>query len=162
MVLRAASLDDLAALAALERGVFAEAAYPAFFFRQAHDLWPELLRVAALPSGDVAGYVLAAVTTRPGEAWVLSAAVRPEHRGRGLGAALLEDVRAVLVARGAHALFLTVHPENAGAVRLYRRAGFRVEGEEARYFGPTEPRLVMRLALGGAPAVSDPPPRPAR
>lgn len=39
--------------------------------------------------------------------------------------------------------WLTVHPENAGAVRLYRRFGFETMGEEAAYFGPGEPRLRM-------------------
>lgn len=151
MPVRAASPDDLAALAALEREVFGGEAYPAFFFRQAHDLWPELLRVAALPDGAIGGYVLAAVAAVPGEAWVLSTAVRPALRGRGLGAALMEGVGEVLSARGAHAVYLTVHPANGGAVRLYRRLGFRPVREEAHYFGAAEPRLVMRRALGDDP-----------
>src|SRR5690606_37547358 len=133
------------ALTAVEREAFGDEAYHAFFFRQAHDLWPELLRVAEASSGDIAGYVLAAPAARPGEAWVLSAAVRAAHRGRGLGAALMEDVQGVLSSRGARAVYLTVAPGNAGAVRLYRRLGFEVEREEADYFGPGERRLVMRL-----------------
>jgi ribosomal protein S18 acetylase RimI-like enzyme len=151
MLIRPATPADLPALAAVEREAFADEAYPPFFFRQAHDLWPGLLRVAEAPPGRAVGYVLAAVGGRPGEAWVLSAAVRASHRGRGLGAALMEDVQAVLAARGVRAVRLTVHPGNAGAVRLYRRLGYEVEREEADYFGPGERRLVMRRALGAGP-----------
>jgi ribosomal protein S18 acetylase RimI-like enzyme len=48
----------------------------------------------------------------------------PEARGRGLGAAVLERLEAEARGMGLNALFLVVDPDNAPALRLYRRRGF--------------------------------------
>lgn len=146
--IRAATLDDLEAVAEIERAVFASAPYPAFFFRQAHDLWGDLLRLAELASGEIAGYVLGAPSSRPAEAWVLSAAVRAEHRGRGIARRLTEQLLEVLAGSGARQVRLTVHPGNRGAIALYLGLGFRAVAEEPGYFGTGEPRLLMCRELG--------------
>lgn len=51
----------------------------------------------------------------------LAVAVRPEHRGRGIGTALLER----LIAAAGPALSLSVDRDNPAA-RLYARMGFRI------------------------------------
>src|SRR4029453_18337253 len=51
-------------------------------------------------------------------------AVLPEHRGRGVGRLLLEEVERRARARGSSKLTLEVHPTNEGAMRLSRRFGF--------------------------------------
>jgi ribosomal protein S18 acetylase RimI-like enzyme len=51
-------------------------------------------------------------------------AVRPEHRGRGIGRLLLEEIERRAHARGSSKLTLEVHATNEGAIRLYRRFGF--------------------------------------
>ena len=84
---------------------------------------------------DCAAYLLVEGSTPVayGELWVdLDEAevelarliVAPQHRQRGLGAAL---TRALLTRARDHAtdVFLRVRPENAAAYRLYRRLGFR-------------------------------------
>jgi ribosomal protein S18 acetylase RimI-like enzyme len=149
--IRAATPADLAAVWAIDREVFGAEAYPHFFFRQAYDLWGELLRVAPLPSGGLAGYVMGALSAQAHEGWVLSAAVRPACRGRGLATQLTSGLLETLAARGARSVLLTVHPGNAGALGLYAKLGFRVERQEADYFGPGEPRLVLRLAVAPRP-----------
>lgn len=146
---RPAEVSDLEAVWEVEREVFGSDLYPRFFFRQALDLWGGLLCVAAAPSGALAGYALAAPSARPGEAWILSAGVRAEHRGRGVAIRLTEGVLDALAASGARKVLLTVHPDNRGARALYEKLGFRVAGEEAGYFGPGEPRVVMRRELAG-------------
>lgn len=148
MLIRPATVADLAGVWAVEREVFGEEVYPAFFFRQALDLWGELLLVAESPTGEVAGYALGAPSLRAGEGWVVSAAVLPAHRGGGVGGRLTRALLDACAGRGMTEVRLTVHPENAAAVALYRRLGFDVAGEEAEYFGLGEPRLVMRAALG--------------
>lgn len=54
--------------------------------------------------------------------------VAPDHRGRGVGSALVEEAIAWCRAHGAHKLALMVFPHNTAAVRLYERHGFVVEG----------------------------------
>ncbi|MGL4472780.1 MAG: GNAT family N-acetyltransferase, partial [Aeromonas hydrophila] len=45
-LLRTATHNDMHAIWQIDAKVFVEDVYPAFFFRQAMDLWPELLLVA--------------------------------------------------------------------------------------------------------------------
>ena len=76
--------------------------------------------------------------------------VIPEERGKGLGAALLLQALAGFRARGLHRAFLEVTADNANAVRLYRRLGFRcrktlykpveVNQSSPHQFGLTESR----------------------
>jgi ribosomal protein S18 acetylase RimI-like enzyme len=56
---------------------------------------------------------------------VESLAVSPQARGAGVGTALLGAVRAELEARGCRHWSISVATDNAAAVRLYERAGFR-------------------------------------
>ena len=51
-------------------------------------------------------------------------AVLPEHRGRGLGRALLDEAERRARARGCCKMTLEVHDSNTGAKRLYRDFGF--------------------------------------
>lgn len=51
-------------------------------------------------------------------------AVLPDHRGRGIGGALLVEIERRARAAGACKLTLEVHETNDGAKRLYRRNGF--------------------------------------
>lgn len=73
----------------------------------------------------------------------LAIAVRPEHTGRGLGAALLE--RLIAVARPVYpGLVLSVRAENP-AQGLYARHGFVVTGEIVNRVGSRS--LVMELSF---------------
>jgi len=59
-------------------------------------------------------------------------AILPDHRGRGMGGALLGEIRNVARSRGYGALSLSVEHGNP-AIRLYERNGFvrLFEGEGA-------------------------------
>ena len=50
----------------------------------------------------------------------------PAHRGRGLGTCLLERALEGFRQAGLARVFLEVTADNEGAIRLYRRLGFRV------------------------------------
>ncbi|MCC6420866.1 MAG: GNAT family N-acetyltransferase [Gemmataceae bacterium] len=51
--------------------------------------------------------------------------ITPEHRGRGLGGALLVQALHGFRRAGLDRAFLEVTAQNEGAIRLYRRLGFR-------------------------------------
>jgi ribosomal-protein-alanine N-acetyltransferase len=63
-----------------------------------------------------------------------SLATLPESRGRGVGSALLGAVIGAAQRRGCVALRLEVRKDNAPALHLYERCGFRQIGEYAHYY----------------------------
>mgnify|MGYP003673786791 FL=1 len=87
------------------------------------------------------------------EAEILTLAVRPEARGRGLGAQLTRDAATAATAAGARRLFLEVAEDNAAARALYRRAGFESVGRRPRYYArqgaPAVDALLLSLNLPG-------------
>lgn len=151
MKLRSCTKADLAELHQLEVAVFGSHVYPDFFFRQALDLWPDSLLLAADDNGALLGYALGAPGDEPGDVWLLSLAVSSQARGLGLGKALCQQLLRQWQQQGHKQAKLTVHPDN-GAVSLYQKLGFAVTGQEDDYFGANEPRLVMTAEL--APGIS--------
>ncbi|WP_019934336.1 GNAT family N-acetyltransferase [Oceanimonas smirnovii] len=141
MKIRAATKADLAEVYQLECVAFGEHGYPYFFLRQAWDLWPGSLLVAE-SERELQGYVLAGRGEKVNEGWILSLAVAPAARGRGLGRQLLQAAVTALEERGCARIKLTVLPDNP-ALQLYQSLGFVEAGRENDYFGPGEPRLVM-------------------
>jgi ribosomal protein S18 acetylase RimI-like enzyme len=70
-----------------------------------------------------AGYALLGRADDVG--YVQRLAIRPDAQGRGLGPALLGDGLRWLRARGARSAYVNTQVENARALELYERAGFR-------------------------------------
>jgi ribosomal protein S18 acetylase RimI-like enzyme len=67
-----------------------------------------------------------------GVGWITQVGVRPDQRGRRLGAALIAEALRRMKSAGEPEVFLDVHVDNpAGA--LYRRLGFAVIGRRARF-----------------------------
>ncbi len=90
------------------------------------------------------GFVLARVAAE--EAEILTLAVAPAARGRGLGRALLQAAIAHAGAQGARSMFLEVGVENPSALALYAGLGFtRVGLRKAYLYG--KDALVLRLPL---------------
>jgi ribosomal-protein-alanine N-acetyltransferase len=84
------------------------------------------------------------------EAEILSIAVEPKHRGRGLSRNLLLTHLGHLAGRGVRTVFLEVEENNQPARRLYDRAGFTVTGRRERYYrqdGEQLNALIMRRDL---------------
>ena len=85
------------------------------------------------------------------EAEILSIAVAPAYRGRGLSRQLLLTHLGHLAGRGVRTVFLEVEENNQPARRLYDRAGFTVAGRRERYYreagGEQLNALVMRRDL---------------
>jgi ribosomal-protein-alanine N-acetyltransferase len=68
------------------------------------------------------------------EAEILSIAVDPKHRGRGLSRNLLLTHLGHLAGHGVRTVFLEVEENNQAARQLYNRAGFAVFGRRERYY----------------------------
>lgn len=86
------------------------------------------------------------------ESELLTIAVDPKRRGKGLGGALLSAALADLAMSPVRAMFLEVDETNAPAVALYRRFGFVQIGTRKGYYpkpdGSAATALVMRAPIG--------------
>jgi [ribosomal protein S18]-alanine N-acetyltransferase len=98
------------------------------------------------------GFIL--MRTVADEAEILTLAVGPAARRRGLGAGLVGEAVLAATARGAVRVFLEVAGDNTAARALYARAGFVEAGRRPGYYaGPDGGRrdaLILVLNLTDA------------
>lgn len=109
---------------------------------------PNAILLQARDGDDVAGFILCRCIAD--EAEVLTLAVSPAYRRRGIGSRLLENATALAGARGAGRMFLEVAADNPAAIALYETAGFCPVGKRSGYYsrvGGAVDALVMRRDL---------------
>jgi ribosomal-protein-alanine N-acetyltransferase len=93
----------------------------------------------------LAGFILSRLAAE--EAEILSIAVSPSRRGRGLARTLLNLHLRRLAGLSARAVFLEVGKDNTPALSLYRRAGFREVGQRPAYYQSSRNGTVTALVL---------------
>ncbi len=153
MTVRAASLDDLDTVEALEL-----AAFPGDrlsrrslrgFIRAAH----RPLIVAKF--GDrLAGYALIALRKGAESARLYSLAVDPAQGRRGVGRALLQACERYARAHDRGVLRLEVRYDNASAIALYEKMGYRQFAQYEGYYADGADALRFEKRLEAAPARS--------
>lgn len=91
-------------------------------------------QIVAIEGDRVVGHVYVMREPHPVTRHVatLGIAVEAEHRGRGIGSALLAEALGWARERGVAKLVLSVYPDNERAIGLYRKFGFTEEGRLAR------------------------------
>jgi len=119
------------------------------------EAWSAAIFRAQLALPGVTGLVhpeggLILVRIAADEAEVLTLAVAPAARRRGIAAALLRRATAVLRGQGARSLFLEVDAGNEAALSLYGHAGFREVGRRRGYYPGGRDALVLRRELTAA------------
>ncbi len=101
---------------------------------------------------DAGGMILARCTAD--EAEILTLAVDPAARRRGVGRALVTAAAAAAAARGATRLLLEVSAGNAAARALYDGIGFRRVGLRRRYYADGSDALILALDISHGAAKS--------
>ena len=81
------------------------------------------------------------------EVQVLSLAVDPPWRRRGVGRRLLDEYLSELRGEGVQRVSLEVRASNGPAQELYRALGLHREGERPRYYGDGEDALIYGTLL---------------
>lgn len=89
--------------------------------------------------GTVDGVIVASVMVGSDghRGWLYYVATRPQHRGRGLGRAMVAAAEDWLAARGIAKVQLLVRETNAAVTAFYERLGYA-----------TAPRIVMGKRIG--------------
>jgi len=149
-MLRRAAPADAPALSALHAEAFPRAWSAPEFAAFIAD--PAVLVLVA-EAGSPLGFLLARAVLD--EAEILSFAVAPGTRRRGLGRRLMEAALAELRARGVARVLLEVNATNGPARALYAGLGFTRVSERPAYYdtgGERRPALVLALDLGLAEA----------
>ena len=117
---------------------------------------PEIAKLLANPAvfalltrdPEPQGFVMA--WTAAGDAEILTVAVVPEARRRGLASALVTAAAAGALVRGAAAMHLEVAESNEAARALYAKLGYEEAGRRHAYYageGGSVDAIVMRRAL---------------
>jgi [ribosomal protein S18]-alanine N-acetyltransferase len=79
---------------------------------------------------------------------VVSVAVFDQHRGKGIGKALmLEGINGVL-SRKSDEIYLEVRVSNTQAIRMYQRLGFQIKSRLRSYYRDGEDAYLMALEFG--------------
>jgi [ribosomal protein S18]-alanine N-acetyltransferase len=95
------------------------------------------------------GFILVRVAGDESE--VLTLAVRPAARRRGIASAVLIEAAKQAEEQGAKAMFLEVGASNSPAIALYKRFGFAQVGCRGAYYavpgGGSEDALVLRVEI---------------
>jgi [ribosomal protein S18]-alanine N-acetyltransferase len=95
--------------------------------------------------GKLIGFIVSRIAAS--EAEILSVAIAPAWRGRGLSQQLLDFHLRRLAGLAIRSVFLEVGEQNTPACRLYRRAGFWEVGSRQGYYEGGTTALVLRRDL---------------
>jgi ribosomal-protein-alanine N-acetyltransferase len=146
-VIRQMTQEDMPAVISLEKAAFKNPWSPELLRRELDHDWSTILLVEdPKPDGTKELLGLAIFWIVQDEVHVLNVATAPEHRRRGVGRAVMEE----LLARGKHRrcvlATLEVRRSNEAAIQLYRSFGFRTVGVRPNYYADEkEDALVMVL-----------------
>ena len=153
--IREASAADLAKVIMINRVCLPEN-YTFFFFDSILQSYPKAFLVAEV-DGDIAGYIMCRVEqgfsklnrlsiTKLGH--VISIAVLPEYRRRGIAKALLtQAMKALKEEYRCGEIYLEVRVSNTAAISLYQKLGFRIVKVSKRYYVDGEDAYIMARKL---------------
>lgn len=153
-VIRRCDESDLAVVIDINMAALPEH-YSDYFFESILRELPEAFIVAEL-DGRVVGYIMCKIEfgfsnfrklgfVKKGH--VVSVAVLEEHRGKGLGKALmLEGINGVMHKKGDE-IYLEVRVSNTGAIKMYERLAFETKSRLRSYYRDSEDAYLMALEL---------------
>jgi len=128
--------------------------YSSAFFMSIFQRFPESF-VVAEEGNEIVGYAMCRVEQRFGfvllggakRGHLISLAVLPDFRRRGVASALMKAVMKALAAYDCENLFLEVRVTNTAAVGLYKKLDFEVERRIRHYYSDGESAYVMSRRL---------------
>jgi len=153
--IRKATEKDLPMVIAINRKCLPEN-YPEWFFLQHLRNWGDAFLVAVYKGIVVVGYVMSRAEWGPGifskgltrKGHIISLAVLPRYRRRGLGTRLMEKaLDALHRVYGCTEVYLEVRVSNTPAIKLYEKLGFKKVSVLKRYYADGEDAYLMAKQL---------------
>lgn len=148
--LRKFNINDLQSVTYINRVCLPEN-YTDYFFIDLHHRFPETFLVAE-GDGEVVGYIMCRIETGLSSfgfrgltkrGHIVSVAVLPQHRGKGVGQALITKAMDGMQLYNAKQCFLEVRVNNTSAINLYKKLGFHVTRTIRSYYADGEDAYVM-------------------
>lgn len=148
--LRRFTLDDLQHVMNINRICLPEN-YTDFFFLDLHRRFPETFLVAE-ENGEIVGYIMCRIEFGLSDfgfsglikkGHIVSVAVTPQHRRKGIGQALIVEALDGMRSYGAKQCFLEVRITNDPAINLYKKLGFKITRTIHGYYADGEDAYVM-------------------
>ena len=134
--------------------------YSSYFYLELYESFPKVFLVAEV-DGKIAGYILCRIEsgrsdfkrnpfsfTKKGH--VVSIAVLPEYRRRGIGSALMNEAMRGMIEYNASECFLEVRITNEQAINLYNKVGFQIVNKLSDYYSDGEDAALMAKKLTAA------------
>jgi len=127
--------------------------YSTYFFIDLYTNFPETFIVAE-EDNKVVGYIMCRIESgfsgfslmKRGH--VISIAVLPGYRRKGIGEALLrEALQAMVNYYGVKECYLEVRVSNSPAINLYKKIGFKIERTIRGYYADGENAYLMRIKI---------------
>ncbi|RLJ70638.1 ribosomal-protein-alanine N-acetyltransferase [Hydrogenivirga caldilitoris] len=94
--------------------------------------------------GEIVGYAILWLIKE--EAFIMTFAIAPKYRGKGIGKLFLSELIDRL-RESAKVIQLDVRKSNLPAIKLYRSLGFKIVRERPKFYSDGESALVMELEL---------------
>ena len=142
-MIRRFAFDDLERILEIVRQAFPKSPYDTTTFLNLHWLYPETFwvyvhKTHGWEKGRILGYL---VFSQAGH--IISIAVDPEWRRKGIGKSLLDRAMNHPRIRKVRA---EVRMSNKGAQAFYERLGFRITAKVPNYYGDEDALIVEKIA----------------
>ncbi len=138
--IRAVRQDDIGKVSMLEQASFKDP-YPSYFLSELARDNPDTFLVVTL-NNEIVGYGV--VDHWDDHDHLISIAVHPDSRRKGLGEALLVELEKRLSKE--RPLRLEVRQSNSAAIQLYSKRGFAKTGLSEGYYSDGEDAVIMEKA----------------
>jgi ribosomal-protein-alanine N-acetyltransferase len=143
---RAAMQLDLPVLVSMERVLFADSPWSMGQFKEEFKGVPNsrYFLVATNDEDQIVGYAAVLVVAPGVEADVLTVAVLPDYTRKGIATHFMAEIETWSISKGAPAMMLEVGTENASAIALYEKLGYKNISTRRGYYGSGLDAFVMR------------------
>ena len=143
---REATALDIPVLVSLDREYFSHTAWPAEQFRGEIGK-PTRFFLIAESEQEIIAYAGAFLPNAGGEGDIMTIAVKPEFRRKGIAKELISRMESWAKARGAIAMMLEVDVTNDSAISLYKNIGYETLNIRKNYYGYGRDAQIMRRGL---------------